>query len=749
MERDGLSSQLVALDARVLTPEESTTASDMLRQDMWARLLAANDRENAAWAKVGSKEQWERFRDVRLEALRRSLGTAPTTPLEVEVTRTVQGQGFRVENLVIAGRPGLPITANLYVPDPAGTAMPGILICPSHHNPKTQGELQDMGMTWARSGAMVLVMENLGHGERRQQPFAGREDYHWRYNLGIQLHLIGESLIGWMVADLRRGLDVLLDRPGIDGKRIILIGAVAGGGDPAAVTAALDPRVTCSIPFNFGCGTIYQPTPDAEPVYNFASFADWESTRCLRLSGRDGFFPWVIVAAAAPRRLIFAKEFEFDAARDPAYQRVRKVYGFYGAADRLAEIHGYGNVRLRPPAASHCNNVGPIHRKQIYPILAKWLNMPVPEEYRQRLEPAELRCMTPQAEARFQPRKVHEVAAELAAQRISNARAALAALAPADRRQKLRNDWARLLGDVEPNDAPSVKRSEISQVGRIHVEKILLAVEPRIVVPMLLLTGADGERNEGPRRRPVVICFAQQGKGAFLVKRAHELAALLLRGVAVCLPDLRGTGETSAGEERTYAAEITDISSQELKLGQTLLGSRLRDLRSVIRYLETRQDVDAARIGLWGDSFAPTNPDVFTDPPLRTAYPPYHAEPLGALLAVLGAIYEDNVKAVIARRGLTGYAAVLDAPAFYVPHDAIVPGALEAGDLCDLAAALAPLPLRLEGLVDGRNRAVGPEALSKAFASTRKAYASTPKRLLLSAEVRSDAGEWLAEALGD
>ena len=122
---------------------------------------------------------------------------------------------------------------------------------------------------------------------------------------------------------------------------------------------------------------------------------------------------------------------------------------------------------------------------------------------------------------------------------------------------------------------------------------------------------------------------------------------------------------------------------------------------------------------------------------------------MGALLAILAPLYEQNVKAVLARGGLTGYAAVLDGSAFYVPHDAIVPAALETGDLCDLAGALAPLALRLEGMVDGRNRSVGQDGVTKAFAPTRQAYAASPDRLLLLAETRSDAGEWLAKALAD
>ena len=175
--------------------------------------------------------------------------------------------------------------------------MPGILLCHSHHNPKTQGELQDMGMTWARQGYLVLVMDQLGHGERRQHPFrsaadyagpfeVNRQDYHFRYNVGIQLQLIGDSLMGWMVWDLRRGVDLLLSRPGIDPGNIILMGAVAGGGDPAAVTAALDKRITAVVPFNFGGPQPEDPfplLPNPEESFNFAGNGSWESTRNLRL----------------------------------------------------------------------------------------------------------------------------------------------------------------------------------------------------------------------------------------------------------------------------------------------------------------------------------------------------------------------------------------------------------------------------------------------------------------------------------
>ena len=55
-----------------------------------------------------------------------------------------------------------------------------------------------------------------------------------------------------MAWDAMRGINLLCDRADMNKKEIILLGTVAGGGDPAAVTAALDSRVAAVAPFNFG-----------------------------------------------------------------------------------------------------------------------------------------------------------------------------------------------------------------------------------------------------------------------------------------------------------------------------------------------------------------------------------------------------------------------------------------------------------------------------------------------------------------
>ena len=384
-----VASTLRDLDVTVLSNEERHEAAGMVSRDIERRRLLAIQRENMAWSKVKSRNDWERFRDQRLNALRESLGQFPPLPMDlnIETTGRIEGDGYRIENIVFESRPGLLVTANLYLPAKPTESMPAVLFSHSHHNPKTQGELQDMGMTWARHGWVVLVMDLLGHGERRQHPFVssdqypkpfrvGRQDYYFRYNVGLQLQLVGESLMGWMVWDLMRGVDLLCSREGVDEDRIVLIGSVAGGGDPAAVAAALDPRIAAVAPFNFGGPQPDYPIPeDAENEFYYFGVAYWETTRCLRLGGRDGFAHWVIAAGVAPRGLIYSHEFAWDRARDPVWPRLERVFDFYDAGDRLAVAAGRGHLKGRPPESTHCNNVGVVHRRELYPHLARWFDM--------------------------------------------------------------------------------------------------------------------------------------------------------------------------------------------------------------------------------------------------------------------------------------------------------------------------------------------------------------------------------------
>jgi len=727
------------LDSTVLTKKQRKDFSSIVRSNLRSRIQEANDWSSATWNSINNREDWERFRDAKLQALKNSLGRfpEPSEDLNVHVTRSLAGDGFQIENLIYESRAGLWVTANLYLPIRYRGSIPGIIICHSHHAPKTQGELQDIGMTWARQGCAVLVMDQLGHGERRQHPFRttgdyehpyriGRQDYYFRYDTGIQLHLAGDSLMGWMVWDLMRGVDLLLERSDIDPKRIILLGAVAGGGDPTAVAGAIDSRIAGVVPFNFGGPqpeTQYPLPEDVETSLNYAGSGSWESTRNLRYSAVDGFLPWVIVGSISPRSLVYAHEFSWNRERDPVWKRLNQIYGFYNESKNLSFAHGYGVLQQSSSEASHCTNIGAFHREFIHTAFQQWFNISITseDEYSNRYKEEDLLSMTPEVEKEIEPKRLIDLLPEIAMERAAPVRKLLDDASPAVKCKLLRDQWTLLLGNLDPNGSPNVLSINTDVVSNlnIRVDRVVLEVETGIVVPLMILL----PKQEEDKQFPLVIAVSQSGKEGFLRHRANDIVDLLNGGIAVCLPDVRGTGETNSSQSRDFRAIDSSLSSSELMLGGTMAGSRLRDLRSVLRYLSTRNDIISYRMAFWGDSFALVNPqDTNFNIPREVDTRPGHSEPIGGLLALLGALFENNIHAVYIHGGLSGFQSVLTNQFVYIPHDVVIPGVLTAGDLCDIAAVLAPRPLCLEGLVDELNRRLSLEVTRTIYKSTLENY---------------------------
>jgi hypothetical protein len=706
---------------------------EILNRHMRARRDEINREDIESWSAISSREDWEVFVRPRINALKTSLGSFPAPPdaLNIHVTGTVEGEGYHIQNLVFESRTDIFVSANLYCPNPVRAKMPGTLLIHSHHNPKTQGELQDMGILWARAGCTVLVMDQFCYGDRRDHGFAPRQDYWFRSITGHQLHALGDSLMGWMVWDIHRGVDVLLSRPGIDPAAMIVMGAVAGGGDPCAVAAALDTRITCAVPFNFGGPQPETPYPMPEDVrhtFNYLGSRGWESTRNLNLSGRDGFLPWVILGAIAPRKLIYAHEFEWDQDRDPVWQRLQKIYAWYHATDNLDHAKGFGLLQGRPPQASHCNNIGVPHRQRIYGALDRWYHIGPPnEEVQERFEEDQLKSLTPQFRQQHTVLPVHSVLYQLGRDRSQNSRA---------QRKPLQEAWEKHLGNCGPVEA-DIKTHFTETNNGIQTERFVLTTMEGIKLPTLLLSA----QNKMPEQ--LVIAMGRPGKRELLAARAQDYATLLDRGMAICLLDPRGTGETAPESHRGFRGSASSLSANALMFGQTMLGAQLSDLRTLIAHLRDR----FAHIAPWGDSLAPVNAPDFPDPLIGEEPQPHHSEPMGGLLALYGALFEPEINAVVASGTFTGFLSLLENIFCYVPHDAIIPGALTSGDLCDIATAIAPTPLCLQNLVDGRNCPASSEDIYQTYPLTQKAYAKSPDNLRIDPNEKSDTVTWLIDRL--
>ncbi|MCA9501064.1 MAG: acetylxylan esterase, partial [Nitrospira sp.] len=498
------------------------------------RIHQAAQQDLMQFERVVSNGEWEFYRDKCLEALRRSfpdhsenLGTVSSM-----VAGTMEYAGCRIDNIVFQGHRDLPVTANLYRPIRTTQKIPAIVICHSHHDSKTEEELQCMGMTWAQQGCVVFVMDLLGHGERRQHPFVDptdygslfrvdRQDYYFRSVLGIQLDMVGESLMGWMIQDVRRGIDLLWADPQIDRDRIIVIGSVAGGGDLAAVVGALDERVAALVAFNFG----------------HLPMGDWDSTRNLPDTARSGFWPWIILASLAPRRLVSGHEFAWHPEHDPVWARLEEVYELYGKRDFLRSVHGSGRVSGHGPGDTHCTNVGPIHRRQLYPIFQEWFDIPVPD--REVIEPLpkeKLACLTMDTPRLFSLYSVHEVTQKICQKQLNSVRGVRASQEPHLRAVQLQQELIEVLGPMAPF-TPYRVRSIRKGFGRS--EYVVLEVEKNLLIRLQLLWPSGLHTTKSP----VVIGIAQEGNFPLRRERRSLIRSILGQGIVVCLTELRGIGD--------------------------------------------------------------------------------------------------------------------------------------------------------------------------------------------------------------
>ena len=147
---DELSQALRESSPRVLSDAQRQEAATMVNRDLRRRRDAANRRNRTEWKAIMNRKDWEAYRDVRLRRLRTSLGRLLATgkkskKLNVRVTGTVKGDGFRIENVLYESRPGDWVPGNLYVPAQPRKSMPGILITHAITGPSTKAKCR----TWA------------------------------------------------------------------------------------------------------------------------------------------------------------------------------------------------------------------------------------------------------------------------------------------------------------------------------------------------------------------------------------------------------------------------------------------------------------------------------------------------------------------------------------------------------------------------------------------------------------------------
>ncbi|WP_415379770.1 alpha/beta hydrolase family protein [Halosimplex sp. TS25] len=287
---------------------------------------------------VESRADAETHRERVRSFLTASIGGLPDRPadLGVETTDRREREGYGVECVTFESRPDYHVTANCYVPDGDGPH-PGILFLCGHAGPAREDEWNQRAcIDLAENGFVVLVVDPLGQGERRQYEDLDHDDAKVSGGGGVFPHsyagqkcfYAGTNLARYVIHDDRCALDYLCGRPDVDEERIGVTGT-SGGGLQTIYLSLLDDRVDAAAP----CCSV------SERYEQLKTGNRTHAEQALVGSVDRGIDYDDLLAALAPLPLRVGaaahdRYFPIEGVHD-AFDRVRDVYACYDAEDEV------------------------------------------------------------------------------------------------------------------------------------------------------------------------------------------------------------------------------------------------------------------------------------------------------------------------------------------------------------------------------------------------------------------------------
>lgn len=642
----------------------------MVQEYFVAAVRKAGQANIRAKANLRTRADAEAYvRAVRAK-IRQSFGPLPEkTPLNARTTRTLDRDAYRIENVIFESRPGMLVTANLYIPKGRRFPLPGVVGTCGHSNNGKAGETyQSFAQGLARMGYVVLLFDPLGQGERLQylgpnlQPRLGAgvtEHLHG----GNQQFLVGDFFGTWRAWDGIRALDYLLSREEVDAKHVGITGN-SGGGTMTTWLCGLEQRWTMAAP---GCFvTTFRRNMENELP------ADTEQcpprALALELDHED------FLAALAPKPvIILAKEKDYFDIRGAieAFERLKRLYGLLGAEQNIAmsagpTYHGYTQE----------------NREAMY----RWFNRQTgisdaASEPKLTLEKDEDLWATPRGQvAELNSRTMFSFTVEKSR--------ALARRRPALQGEALAREVAELLRLPERPAAPDARiLRRIAPRGYPQREFVTYAVETEPGIQAIVYRLCEAQHFSRPPvgQKRAVLYVSHQSADAEL--REEPLVRSLFeaeQGAAFFACDLRGIGESrpntcGTSPSAPYGADFF-YAAHALMLDRPYLGQRAHDLLAVLDWLKLygHDEVHLAGKG-WG-----------------------------AIPAAFAALLAPQVAQVTLKNALVSYTAVAETEYHGWPLTMMLPGVLEHFDLPDCYRALQSKKLRQIEPWDGSDGGLPP-----------------------------------------
>lgn len=323
-----------------------------------------------------NKEQWEARRDSLRREVRQRLELdayldacvvvkdkqgKPQRPVTLSKVR--HHDGYTTQNICIELTPGEHLFGTIYAPDGPRHKGKGkkqnrypLIVCPDGHWPyRYRADEQQRLGTLARMGAVCVDFDLYGWGQSEKE--VGQEAHHTS-RAHVYQAACGYVLLDWM----------LTHREDLDRQRVGVMGG-SGGGTHTVLLSLLDDRVTASAPvvhlashFDGGC-----PCESGKPVQLAAG----------------GTCEAELAAVMAPKPMLIVSDEGDWTASVPAleFPFLQRVYGFYGARDRVRNVHLTGER----------HDFGPNKRQAVYDFFADVfdLDRTMQDESKVTIEPEE------------------------------------------------------------------------------------------------------------------------------------------------------------------------------------------------------------------------------------------------------------------------------------------------------------------------------------------------------------------------
>lgn len=288
------------------------------------------------------KAAWEARKDTLRKEVRARLGIdkllAVCSKDAPEYGKIRKFDGYTVQNFRLKTANGHTVCGSIYAPK--GKGKHPLIICPNgHFSNGRYGTVQQQRLaTLARMGAICVDYDLWGWGESANE-------------VGSKAHQTPEAHVMQALNGIRI-LDWMIQRKDVDKTRVGVNGG-SGGGTQSVLLSVLDDRYTACC-----------------PVVSVSSWFDGgcpcESGMPIQLAG-GGTCNAELAAMFAPKPMMLVSDGGDWTSTTPEleYPYIKRIYGFYGAADKVMNVH--------LPKERH--DFGPNKRNAVYKFFIETFNL--------------------------------------------------------------------------------------------------------------------------------------------------------------------------------------------------------------------------------------------------------------------------------------------------------------------------------------------------------------------------------------